>query len=213
MFGAVVAAYGHPKIKSGLDIGTGTGLLALMIAQVYTGAAITAVESDKLAYGIAKHNFENSLWTSRIESYNTTIQNFADQHLGSFDLILTNPPFYKNSLLGENPSKAKAMHQTTLSLNDLAKSVSKLLDPNGEFWLLLPAYEMQKASEKLAEFNLHINSEFRIHAHPGKKDIRRVAQFSYKQNQHPNREITIRVADNSFNYEYRQLLTPFYSIF
>ena len=111
-----------------LDIGTGTGLLALMMAQ-RTPARVTieGIEIAEKAYQQAKENIKNSPWHKRICLYHQSYQDFYSQYQKAFDLIITNPPFFDNSLQGEQTDRNLARHSHSLSIQDLLQEVSRQL--------------------------------------------------------------------------------------
>lgn len=120
-----------------LDIGTGTGLIALMLAQRST-ASIDAVELDKNACKDAATNFANSPWHHRITLHETTIQDFVSKSNHKFDLIVCNPPFFANSLKTPDSSRNMARHNDALPINDLFFCVKNLLEKHGRFEVIIP---------------------------------------------------------------------------
>ncbi len=129
------------KIKNILDIGTGTGLLSLMLAQKLN-AKIDAVEIDEQAALQAKENFEASEWNKQLSVFNTPIQQFNSTV--TYDLIISNPPFFEESLRSSNHQKNLAKHSCGLSYNELVDVVRKLLNHEGRFTILLPHAEFGK---------------------------------------------------------------------
>lgn len=124
------------KIKSLLDIGTGTGLLSLMFVQKNPTTDILAIEIDKDAAGQAKENVDLSPWEDRVQIINDDIKNlsFPDK----YDLIISNPPFYENELKSESKKKNLAHHSENLILEELLAVIKNNLNPDGDFFLLLP---------------------------------------------------------------------------
>jgi tRNA1Val (adenine37-N6)-methyltransferase len=123
-----------------LDIGTGTGLLALMAAQ-RSAARIVAIEPDRESYIQAVLNFAASPWKERITVLNTSVQDFESETGNGFEAIITNPPYFVDSLLNSDTKKARARHTITLSQNDLLGAVTRLLNPGGSLHLVLPVAE------------------------------------------------------------------------
>ena len=120
-----------------LDIGTGTGLVAIMLAQRTEGKAkISAVEIDAEAALQARENASNTPW--QIDVYNKSIQDFAHECQEKFDLIVSNPPFFINSLKAPDKSRNTARHTDELSFKDLVDSAEKLLAENGRFTVIIP---------------------------------------------------------------------------
>lgn len=121
------------EAKSILDIGTGCGVIALMLAQ-RSGAHVTAIDIDKNSAEQAEENFKASPWS--IEVFNTSLQDFEK---GTYDLIVSNPPFFSNSFLPPKVERKNARHTETLTFDDLMKSVKRLLNPGGRFAVVIPA--------------------------------------------------------------------------
>ncbi|MEO8584429.1 MAG: methyltransferase [Flavitalea sp.] len=125
-----------PPVLSMLDIGSGTGLLALMIAQ-YSMASIDAVEIDPYASREATANFNLSPWSNRLEIFNISIQEFSKMP-HRYNLIFSNPPFFNNNLKGPDEKRNLALHDGSLSLEELLIAADKLLLNEFYFALLLP---------------------------------------------------------------------------
>ncbi len=142
LFGAHVGAIAGKlgSLKYGLDIGTGTGLLSLMVAQKNPDILIDAVEIDALAAEQAAENFRESPWKDRLEVHQHSIQSFAEIEAlhQYYDLIICNPPFFENDLKSSDSRRNLALHSAALTLEDLLAAVKQLLKPSGIFALLLP---------------------------------------------------------------------------
>ena len=130
-----------------LDIGTGTGLLALMAAQICSDAVIDAVEIEGGAAAQATENFKASPWADRIRSHHTDIRNsiFKEQ----FDAIICNPPFYENELASPDTKRNMAHHAGGLLLQDLLPLIGQQLAADGKAYVLLPARRKSEKSELL----------------------------------------------------------------
>ncbi|MEO7264754.1 MAG: methyltransferase [Ferruginibacter sp.] len=146
-------------IKNVLDIGTGTGLLSLMLAQKTT-ANITAIDIDKDAITQAKQNFSQSPWHKKLKWIETRLQDYFSAT--QFDCIISNPPFYENDLQSPDAEKNKAKHDTGLTLGELSSGITRLLSPGGIAFILLPwqRYETMKSIVKTDDLfilkSLHI---------------------------------------------------------
>ena len=123
------------EVRNIFDVGTGTGLLSLMIAQ-QTNTNIDAIEIDKETYEQAKENIAKSPWADRINVIHGDVKEFSG--LMQYDIIISNPPFYENELKSGNNQKNKAHHDEGLLLEDLLTIIQQNLKPVGEFYLLLP---------------------------------------------------------------------------
>lgn len=130
------------SIATILDIGTGCGLLALMLAQRFPHAQVTAVEIDKPAWEQAEQNFRQSPWAEQLDAVNVDVRKFEPSD--SFDLIVCNPPYFELSLKPNNDSRATARHDGQLTFSDLTEVVVQLLNQRGQFSAVLP---FDRASE------------------------------------------------------------------
>jgi tRNA1Val (adenine37-N6)-methyltransferase len=155
LFGAWVAQQlkdaGSKKV---LDIGTGTGLLSLMIAQKNSSLDIHAIEIDKEAAGQAKENVANSPWKNAITIINTDIKEY---NTGKYDCIVSNPPFYENELRSGDAKKNIAHHGGDLTLNSLFAVTKKQLTVEGNFLFLLPYKRKEEIEKLLAASSLFIH--------------------------------------------------------
>ncbi len=138
LLGAWATAEAATKI---LDIGTGTGLIALMLAQRNETAQIDAVEVDKASYLQAKYNFKISIWANRLQIFHIPIQDFCKNANSLYDLIVANPPYFINSTKSQNENKNQVRHTDSLSFEALINSVNTLLTVNGKFCVILPYTE------------------------------------------------------------------------
>jgi len=134
------------EYKSILDIGTGSGIIAMMLAQK-SAACIDAIEIDKNAALTAENNFNNCPWKERLKLYYLSLSEFVFTNTHKFDLIVSNPPYFQNSKLSVNPLKNIAKHNISLSYEELIFSVSKLLNTNGKFCVILPFDQMHTFAE------------------------------------------------------------------
>jgi len=137
-FGSIIPIADQMRV---LDIGTGTGLLSLMLAQK-AKVEIDAVEVDEDAFLQATSNFKESPWRNQIHTHQLAIQDFSSNH--KYDLIVSNPPFFKNSQKGNKTGKNKAVHALELSMRDLISCIKKHLIVSGEAWIMYPEYEMNE---------------------------------------------------------------------
>lgn len=140
--------------QTSLDIGTGTGLISLMIAQ-RSDSKITAVEIDEFASNQAKENILNSKWKNRIDIFNISFQKFYNEWLLKFDLIVSNPPFFDQSFKPENENRKLARHTDQLSKTELLEGVNMLLDKSGKFCIILPSDQENLFVETALEYSLY----------------------------------------------------------
>ena len=140
LLGAWCSLENYPKKI--LDIGTGTGIISLMLAQRSSAITIDGVEIDTSAYMQTVDNFENSDWSDRLYCYNASFQKFADDthnEKETYDLIVSNPPFYTDDYITKNSSRNKARFTTSLTFKQLIAGVSKILSKSGFFSTIIPS--------------------------------------------------------------------------
>lgn len=194
-----------------IDIGAGTGILALMAAQ-RCEAHITALEPDLLSFEEAQTNVGNSPWPSGISLVNCTVQDFVPEAGILFDTIITNPPFFKGSLLNPDLRKAKARHNLSLQPEELLKAADRLLTREGKLQLVLPLTEgmlFLKRAESLGFFCRRI---LRVKSNP-ETAVRRVLLTLERGNAGTPEESTLVIesgARHDYSDEYAALTRDFY---
>jgi tRNA1Val (adenine37-N6)-methyltransferase len=146
--------------KSVLDIGTGCGILALMMAQK-TNAVITAIDIDKPSIDEATQNFSESPWSHRLNAMCWDVEDFAKDPSPKFDLIIANPPYFSEKVFSSDAQRHQARNTDSLSFEKMLDAVDNLLNTNGDFWLILPplAYKdfAVKATAHLFSSPLSVN--------------------------------------------------------
>lgn len=195
--------------KKGLDIGTGTGVLPLMVAQINSSITIQSIEIDTESAKEAELNFQNSPWSDRL---NICSGDFISYEFNqTFDLIFSNPPYFENGLLNESSRKANTRHEESLPLIDLFEKVSKLLSTEGQFWLILPYERAQKWKSTAEDMDLFCIQEITIHGKPNLPK-RVVFCFSPMKDKFIQKDIVIRNNDNSYSEEYKILTQNFHGV-
>ncbi|MBE0680033.1 MAG: methyltransferase [Bacteroidales bacterium] len=162
LLGAWAAIEGAGNI---LDNGTGTGLLALMAAQ-RSDARIVAIEPDRNSFMQAGINITSSPWHERITLYHTAIQDFRPAGGLLFDAIITNPPYFVDSLLNPSETKARARHTVTMSHADLTGAAARLLAQAGTLHLVMPVNEAKRFIELARDYNLHCQKRMLVRPTP-----------------------------------------------
>ncbi|MEA5460211.1 methyltransferase [Arcicella sp. LKC2W] len=202
------------KAKKVLDIGTGTGLVAMMLAQ-RTDAKIDAVEIDINAYNQAFNNIQKSIFKEQINVFNTSIQSFAEhlEHQNQYDLIVSNPPFFQNHLKSETESRNNSLHTDTLSFEDLVEAVLRLLSPNGTFVVLLPAYESSVFEQLSVSKELYPHKKLTIRHREGSKILRIITTFGQANQEFENQELFIKDSNENYTHDFQKLLKEYYLIF
>jgi tRNA1Val (adenine37-N6)-methyltransferase len=193
-----------------LDIGTGTGLLSLMYAQK-SQAQITAVEIDSNAAQQATFNVKNSNWHNKITVIESDIVAFSKQTNQKFDLIISNPPFYQQSLLSNAIENNIAKHAATLSLIDLAKIIPILLEQNGRFYVLLPKFESEILKKMLLSQHFHVIDELLVRTTEEKSIFRIITGFSKSNSKTISEPKTLLIKENnSYTDTFKNLLQDYY---
>lgn len=212
LFGAWAAADLHIQTaRHILDIGAGTGLLSLMLAQ-QTSARITAIEIEEGAYQQTKSNFELSPWKDRMVVVHNSIQDYASsQQEAAFDCIITNPPFYEGDLQSPKTSKNLASHSIALPWDALAKAAGQLLKTNGAWFVLVPtlrAYTMQKLANN---YGMQLAKEILMYNDEKHLPIRAMLKFVKQTTVAVERsKIIIKNADQSYSTAFTTLLKDYY---
>ena len=194
-----------------LDIGTGTGLLALMLAQ-RSEAQIEGIEIEEISYHQALKNVSNSIFKDRIIIHHVDIQSFTPP-LGigyCYDLIISNPPFFQNHLKAQTQARNNALHTDTLSFEDLMSSVIRLLSPIGTFVVLLPAYQSSVLEAMANQLGLFAKKKLNIHNREGSKILRVITTFSFAKTETQNEQLFIKNLDESYTTYFQRLLGDYY---
>ncbi len=193
--------------KTALDIGAGTGVLALMLAQRNPTIQITCIEIDQKSAEECTHNVNNSPWFNRINTMHAdfTLYNFHQK----FDLILTNPPYYftDNS---SNESNERTKHITPESLLSWLNKIASLLTIKGKFWMIWPSETSQKIIEMAHDSGLDVAKKITVYSKKNKLS-RNILCFSREEKEGFNDEqLIIRNEDNSYSNDYCVLTSDFH---
>ena len=190
-----------------LDIGTGTGLLALMMAQ-RTGSEIIALEPDNHSYEQALENVRINPWNNRIQVLNIKVQDYYPDH--KFDLIVSNPPFFRKSLVNRDERLSRARHDHDLPSFNLLRAVERLITVNGKFCLVLPYAEAALFIAEAADFELYCNKILRIKPMPSAPVKRMLMEFGREKRELQQSFLTIETARHEYTDEYKKLTADFY---
>lgn len=195
-----------------LDVGTGTGLISLMLAQRNNKSTIDAIEIDESAYTQANQNFQQSNWTDRLQIYHQDFQSYSASFKKKYDLIISNPPYFNNSLKNDCHKKSKARHTDSLSYADLIDGVSLLLETTGIFCVILPAFEKNNFTHLAFQKNLHLSRCLSIKPTPSKAPKRILMEFSFslKENSVEEELIIEEFGRHNYSEDYKKLTKDFY---
>ncbi|MGB6035179.1 MAG: methyltransferase [Cryomorphaceae bacterium] len=207
--GVLLGAWaGRGSPKQILDIGTGTGLIALMLAQRFPEAMITAIEPNKDALSDASFNFEKSPFAERLNLQKTNLQEFETEI--RFDLIVSNPPFFANSLVSENQGRTEARHTHSLSPDDLAKATT-LLAENGKTAVIYPTETYGAFKTAMSKIGFCEEKRMVVKPTAAKPSHRILGEFG-KNNEptEPTELVIEKYGRHQYSEEYIELTHDFY---
>jgi len=198
------------NVKRVLDVGTGTGLIAIMLAQ-RSVAFIDAIEIEKIAAKQAKENIMNCPWKNRINLYPISLQDFIKKKKYDYDLIVSNPPFFTNSYTNPDYERKLARHDNMLSMDDLFSVTSDLLSKNGRFAIIYPSEMLNIICGKAADCNLHLIRLTEVFPTPEKRSNRILVEFSVQQVSVERNKIIIEDhGRHKYSKEYVEMTKDFY---
>lgn len=196
-----------------LDIGSGTGVISLMIAQRTDAMTIDAVEVDVNAYEQTVENFEQSDWGDRLFCYNASFVDFADEMAEEeeiYDVIVSNPPFYTDDFKTNDEARNKARFTASLSFNELLRGVVKILSKNGLFSLIIPFKEEANFVKLATENQLFLNNICRVKGNETSEVKRSLLTFSFNKNQVKETFLIIEKERHQYTDAYIELTKSFY---
>ncbi|MGB0888033.1 MAG: tRNA1(Val) (adenine(37)-N6)-methyltransferase [Vicingaceae bacterium] len=207
--GVLLGAWTTIKDGDVLDIGTGTGLIAIMLAQRSKAATIDAVEMELDASQEATINVKNSAWSDRINIHNSSIQDYQTEK--KYNCIVSNPPFFVASTKAPKSDRNAARHTDTLSFNELIKAVVHLLKANGIFSLILPTTEAEQFIALAKQEQLFLNRKCMVKPNPTKPAKRIIMEFSFDAVNVLEEELIIETEiRHQYTKEYISLTKDFY---
>lgn len=208
LLGAWAPAQG---LRRFLDIGTGTGVIALMMAQ-RTDAEGVGVELHAVSAALARSNFDASPWASRLSVWQGSIQDYAAEAGGQFDLIVSNPPFFSETTVSPNAERSLGRHTDTLPPTDFLKAVSRLLAPEGKCCLILPEKEGRKWCEMAVTQGLYWTVLTEVGSRPGKAVERLLICLEKTPYGFKSDRINVYAAEkgDELSPEYREMTQDFY---
>ncbi len=196
-----------------LDVGTGTGIVALMLAQrteASDGVRITGIELDLQTAVCAADNFARSPWRDRLELWEGAVQDYAARSDGEFDLIVSNPPFFSETVVSPDPRRRIGRNTNTLSADALLDASRALLAPEGRFCVILPPQEARRLCELSVQKGLYCTRETRVYARPGKPAERMLLTFERRPHHFERDELMIYAAGEQYSAGFQALTRDFY---
>ena len=207
LLGAWVEVSGKKRI---LDIGTGSGIISLMLAQ-RSEANITGLDIHKYSIEDAILNFANSQWATRLKAIQSSFQEYATYCSESYDLIVSNPPFFTNSLKSPKQLKNISKHNDLLPYQDLISGIRKIIAASGKYCIIVPESDAVFINDLSTENDFHCIRQLTIYPKKSKPASRVIMEFSTSKPDVVKKEkIIVRNDDNSYTSEYKLLTKDFY---
>lgn len=199
-----------PNSNSILDIGAGTGVIALMLAQRSSAESIEAIEIDDAAYEQCVDNFEDSPWGDRLFCYHAGLDELVSEIDEPYDLIVSNPPFYLEDVSSGNVSRDIARQNSALPFDELLQAVAQLLSPTGSFAVIIPYKEEANFLKIALDLELYPNRITKVRGNAGAPVKRCLLQFTFEEKTPIKDELVIEEARHQYTKEYIELVHPFY---
>lgn len=191
-----------------LDIGTGTGLIALMLAQRQAEAVVTAVDIDAEAVSQARENIQESPWKERVSTLLQDIRTYHPKEL--FDTIVSNPPYFVDSLRCPDSQRNTARHTDSLDMDALLRQVGHLLTPDGRFSIILPAGQAELLVEAAGRVGLYPSRQTDVITRPGLPKKRTLMELTHRRGTFQSDELIIELERHVYSSEYIALTKDFY---
>ena len=193
-----------------LEVGTGCGLISLMMAQRFPGANILAIDIHSPSIVQAKENFARSPWPERISAKEISFQEMAKKQTEKFDLIISNPPYFIDSLKPPDPDRHLAKHTSSLSYTELAEVAFQLLQKHGKFAIILPFTNQLSFDDCASSAALIKTKQLNIIPVTGKKPNRVLSEWGLSPSDLPVENLRIREDAEMYSPEYKELTSEFY---
>jgi len=208
LLGAWAPLGGKPEAI--LDVGAGTGLIALMLAQRSEADTIDALEIEAAAYETCVGNFEASPWADRLFCYHAGLQEFAEEFGPDYDLIVSNPPFHSETVGSGRPARDLARQQRALPFSVLLGSAARLLTPGGRFCVIIPFREEEAFLQQAGHLGLHPDRITRVRGNPRSAFKRSLISLSFDPGPLQEDSLTIETARHQYTDAWASLTRDFY---
>lgn len=195
-----------PKTGHAIDIGAGTGVLSLMLAQK-SNLKITAIENQKSAFNLLKKNINNSIFFKKLTPLHINFLDFLPE--SNVDFIISNPPYFKNSKLNKNDNLSQARHQTDLNFTSLLKKSHHWLSQFGVFAVVLPYGLVQNFIVEACSLGFYIQRRCDVKHTPNAQNAITILELVKYFTKPQNSELTIKTPDLNYSKEYLKLVQPF----
>lgn len=206
LLGAWVNPNGSQHI---LDIGTGTGIIALMLAQKST-SIIHAVDIDEGAFLQCKENFRISPWSERLLPFHVSLQEFAETAEKKYDLIVSNPPYFHHASKPPEELRSQARHHDQLTFDDLLTGARKIMSPDGKLCVILPIKEGMEFMDIAMRNGLFCQRMMKVKTKQERPEKRVMMEFTTRFGVMDESSIVIHDAIDQFSNEYRKLTGDYY---
>ncbi len=195
-----------------LDIGTGTGVIAIMLGQRTSKALVHGIDIDPEAAKQAEENMAACGWSNRLRSFTGSIQDYVLKSDTQYDLIVSNPPFFSGGTLSEAAERTSVRHTVKLPHGDLLRAVQQLLAEDGTFALILPLIEGLRFEELAQSYQLFCNRKCEVRSRPSKPVERLLLEFGKTQQPQQQEELILqeKTGEDAWTEAYRELCRDFY---
>lgn len=208
LLGAWAPLEGKPQAV--LDIGAGTGLVALMLAQRSQAERIDALEIDTGAFETCVGNFEASPWADRLFCYHAGLQEFTEEFGPEYDLIVSNPPFHRETVSSGKPARDQARQQSALPFEVLLGCAARLLTPEGRLCVIIPFRGEEDFLKQAGRFGLFPARITRVRGNPGSELKRSLLELSFHPHAPQQDELVVEQQRHRYTEAYRELTRDFY---
>ena len=208
LLGAVIES---EKPASVLDIGTGTGVIALMTAQQFPESKIDAVEIDEAAAQTAERNFKGSPFADRLGVYPMSFESYFNEFPDKkYDLIISNPPFYIGSLKSPTANKTLAKHSDDDFFKRLVRTTGLHLTANGCCWMILPLDTAELVAGLIISHHMHLQRTVDVYSYPNSQAHRKIIKFGFDRHEPVTTKLIIYETAGVYSEAYEKLLQPYF---